>query len=61
MDLGYGMSGSGDEETSDSRKGKKQYHRHSAEQIQQLEAYYWTFTTPAIIEIFSSVAKLIFY
>ncbi|KAI3451346.1 hypothetical protein Pfo_008011 [Paulownia fortunei] len=40
MDLEYGGSGSGDEETSDSRKGKKQYHRHSAQQIQQLEVFF---------------------
>ncbi|KAK6119940.1 hypothetical protein DH2020_046315 [Rehmannia glutinosa] len=38
MDLAYGGSASGDEETRDSQKGKKQYHRHSAQQIQQLEA-----------------------
>lgn len=43
MDLGYGGSGSGDEETSESQKGKKQYHRHSAQQVQQLEAYKFNF------------------
>ncbi|KAG8383692.1 hypothetical protein BUALT_Bualt04G0040400 [Buddleja alternifolia] len=40
MDLAHGGSGSGDEETSNSRKGRKQYHRHSAEQVQQLEAFF---------------------
>ncbi|CAA0813484.1 Homeobox-leucine zipper protein HDG11 [Striga hermonthica] len=39
MDLSYGGSGSG-EEIYNSRKGKKQYHRHSTQQIQQLEAFY---------------------
>ncbi|GER27243.1 homeobox-leucine zipper family protein, partial [Striga asiatica] len=37
MDLSYG---SGEEEIYNSRKGKKQYHRHSTQQIQQLEAFY---------------------
>ncbi|KAL7104189.1 hypothetical protein ACP275_08G228200 [Erythranthe tilingii] len=40
MDLPYGRGGSGDEEASDSRKGKKQYHRHSAQQIQHLETFF---------------------
>ncbi|KAK4430476.1 Homeobox-leucine zipper protein ROC8 [Sesamum alatum] len=40
MDSSYGGNGSGEEETSNSQKGKKQYHRHSTQQIQQLEAFY---------------------
>ncbi|KAL3613369.1 hypothetical protein CASFOL_042782 [Castilleja foliolosa] len=40
MALSYGGSGSGDEEIYNSQKGKKQYHRHSTQQIQQLEAFY---------------------
>ncbi|KAL6523002.1 hypothetical protein OROMI_031350 [Orobanche minor] len=40
MDLSYGGSGSGEEEIYNSQKGKKQYHRHSTQQIQQLEAFY---------------------
>ncbi|KAG6394430.1 hypothetical protein SASPL_145014 [Salvia splendens] len=31
-------SGSGDEGSSDTRKGKRQYHRHSTEQVQQLDS-----------------------
>jgi hypothetical protein len=40
MDFALGNGGgSGDEqETSNGRKGKKSYHRHTAHQIQQLEA-----------------------
>ncbi|XP_002526595.2 homeobox-leucine zipper protein ROC8 isoform X2 [Ricinus communis] len=42
MDLSMGSGGaSGDEqETSNSRKGKKAYHRHTSRQIQQLEKYF---------------------
>ncbi|RAL43596.1 hypothetical protein DM860_017339 [Cuscuta australis] len=41
MDSGYRESGSENEqETSSSKKGKKQYHRHSSKQIQQLESYF---------------------
>ncbi|CAK9169789.1 unnamed protein product [Ilex paraguariensis] len=42
MDFGYGGNGSPDdhEETSHSLEGKKNYHRHSAQQIQQLEAFF---------------------
>ncbi|GFP82392.1 homeobox-leucine zipper protein roc8 [Phtheirospermum japonicum] len=40
MALSYGGSGSGEEEIYNSQKGKKQYHRHSTQQIQQLEAFY---------------------
>ncbi|KAK2999925.1 hypothetical protein RJ639_024200 [Escallonia herrerae] len=41
MDFGQGGNGSSDdhEETSYSQKSKKQYHRHSAQQIQHLEVY----------------------
>ncbi|KAK3002743.1 hypothetical protein RJ639_020104, partial [Escallonia herrerae] len=41
MDFGQGGNGSSDdhEETSYSQKSKKQYHRHSAQQIQHPEAY----------------------
>ncbi|KAL7094298.1 hypothetical protein ACP275_11G094200 [Erythranthe tilingii] len=40
MDLSNRRNGSGDEENYNSRNGKKQYHRHTTEQIQQLEAFY---------------------
>ncbi|KAL3630382.1 hypothetical protein CASFOL_023366 [Castilleja foliolosa] len=40
MALSYGGSGWGEEEIYNSEKGKKQYHRHSTQQIQQLEAFY---------------------
>ncbi|EYU41403.1 hypothetical protein ABFS82_11G106800 [Erythranthe guttata] len=40
MDLSNRRNGSGDEENYNSREGKKQYHRHTTEQIQQLEAFY---------------------
>ncbi|KAL8038218.1 hypothetical protein ABFX02_11G090900 [Erythranthe guttata] len=40
MDLSNRGNGSGDEENYNSRNGKKQYHRHTTEQIQQLEAFY---------------------
>uniref|UniRef100_A0A2N9EEN7 Homeobox domain-containing protein n=1 Tax=Fagus sylvatica TaxID=28930 RepID=A0A2N9EEN7_FAGSY len=42
MDFALGNGGgSGDEqETSNGRKGKKSYHRHTAHQIQQLEAFF---------------------
>ncbi|KAL7094288.1 hypothetical protein ACP275_11G093800 [Erythranthe tilingii] len=40
MDSSNGRNGSGDEENYNSREGKKQYHRHTTEQIQQLEAFY---------------------
>ncbi|KAL7094296.1 hypothetical protein ACP275_11G094000 [Erythranthe tilingii] len=40
MDLSNGRNGSGDEENYNSREGKKLYHRHTTEQIQQLEAFY---------------------
>ncbi|XP_042027041.1 homeobox-leucine zipper protein ROC8-like [Salvia splendens] len=33
-------SGSGDEGSSDTRKGKRQYHRHSTEQVQQLDSFF---------------------
>ncbi|CAA0809376.1 Homeobox-leucine zipper protein HDG8 [Striga hermonthica] len=40
MDLENAGMGSGDEGTSESRRVRRQYHRHSAEQIQQLEAFF---------------------
>ncbi|CAA2981481.1 homeobox-leucine zipper ROC8 isoform X2 [Olea europaea subsp. europaea] len=40
MNSGYGGSGSVDEETSNSRKGRKPTYRHSIQQIQHLEAFF---------------------
>ncbi|CAI9786966.1 unnamed protein product [Fraxinus pennsylvanica] len=40
MDSGYGGSGSGNEQTSNSQWGKKQRRRHSTQQIQKLEAFF---------------------
>ncbi|KAL8532287.1 hypothetical protein ACS0TY_008764 [Phlomoides rotata] len=40
MDSSHGGIGSGEEEIDNSQKGKKQYHRHTTQQIQQLEAFY---------------------
>ncbi|CAI9758120.1 unnamed protein product [Fraxinus pennsylvanica] len=40
MNSGYGGSGSGDERTSNSRRGKKPCRRHSTQQIQQLETFF---------------------
>ncbi|CAI9758118.1 unnamed protein product [Fraxinus pennsylvanica] len=40
MNSGYGGSGSGNEETSNSRRGRKPTHQHSIQQIQQLEAFF---------------------
>ncbi|KAL2521930.1 Homeobox-leucine zipper protein HDG11 [Forsythia ovata] len=40
MNSGYGGSGSGDEQTSNPRRGKKTCHRHSTQQIQKLEAFF---------------------
>lgn len=40
MEVGAGGSGSGDDlEPSDLSRRKKRYHRHTARQIQELEAY----------------------
>ncbi|XP_057971175.1 homeobox-leucine zipper protein ROC8 [Malania oleifera] len=38
--MGVGSRSSGDQEASNSQKGKKSYHRHTAYQIQRLEAFF---------------------
>lgn len=40
MNSSNGGNGSGEEEVYNSQRGKKQYHRHSTQQIQQLEDFY---------------------
>ncbi|CAA3015665.1 homeobox-leucine zipper HDG11-like, partial [Olea europaea subsp. europaea] len=40
MNSGYDERGSGDEQTSNSRRGKKPRHPHSTQQLQQLESFF---------------------